>query len=116
MRAVVGQQLPIEDMVDLEEALAETGNIILNSWVATLANLLKQRLIMSLPIVIRRDQHHIFENAKLETTVILFLHIKFDIRSKEIGGYVALMMDVPSIGELRSLICEFVASITRPDA
>jgi chemotaxis protein CheC len=114
VRAVVGLQLPVEDIVDLEdEALAETGNIILNSWVATIANLLKQRLTMSLPIVIRRDQHHIFESARHETTVILFLHIKFDIRSKEIGGYVALMMDVPSIGELRSLIAEFVTSITR---
>ena len=79
-----------------DEALAETGNIILNSWVATIANLLKQRLTMSLPIVIRRDQHRIFESARPETTVILFLHIKFDIRSREIGGYVALMMDVPS--------------------
>ena len=117
VRAVVGQQLPVEDIVDLEdEALAETGNIILNSWVATIANLLKQRLTMSLPIVIRRDQHHIFESARPETTVILFLHIKFDIRSKEIGGYVALMMDVPSIDELRSLIAEFVTSITRGDA
>ena len=114
VRAVVGLQLPVEDIVDLEdEALAETGNIILNSWVATIANLLKQRLTMSLPIVIRRDQHHIFESARHETTVILFLHIKFDIRSKEIGGYVALMMDVPSIDELRSLIAEFVTSITR---
>ena len=117
VRAVVGRQLPLEDIVDLEdEALAETGNIILNSWVATLANLLKQRLTMSLPIVIRRDQHQIFESAKLGTTVILFLHIKFDIRSKEIGGYVALMMDVPSIDELRSLVNEYVTSITRRGA
>ena len=66
---------------------------------------------MSLPIVIRRDQYHIFESARLETTVILFLHIKFDIRSKEIGGYVALMMDVPSVAELRSLIADYVVSI-----
>jgi chemotaxis protein CheC len=117
VRAVVGQQLPIEDIVDLEdEALAETGNIILNSWVATLANLLKKRLTMSLPMVIRRDRHHIFESAKLDAAVILFLHIKFDIRSKQIGGYVALMMDVPSVGELRGLIAEFVIAVTRGDA
>jgi hypothetical protein len=25
----------------------------------------------------------------------LFLHIKFEIRQKEIGGYVALLMDIP---------------------
>ena len=44
VRAVVGRQLPLEDIVDLEdEALAETGNIILNSWVATIANLAKER-------------------------------------------------------------------------
>lgn len=117
VRAVAGPQLAIEDIVDLEdEALAETGNIILNSWVATLANLLKKRLTMSLPIVIRRDGRQIFEGATAETAVVLFLHIKFDIRSKQIGGYVALMMDVPSVGELRALIAEFVGSVTRGDA
>jgi chemotaxis protein CheC len=113
-RAVVGRQLSIEDIVDLEdEALAETGNIILNSWVATLANLLKRKLTMSLPIVIRRDQRHIFEGAGAQASVILFLHIKFEIREKEISGYVALMMDIPSIAELRALIAEYVISLTR---
>ena len=38
VRVVVGRQLSLEDIVNLEdEALAETGNIILNSWVATIA-------------------------------------------------------------------------------
>jgi hypothetical protein len=47
---VVGPKLTLEDIVDLEdEALAETGNIILNSWIATIANLLKHSLRMSLP-------------------------------------------------------------------
>jgi chemotaxis protein CheC len=114
VRAVAGTQLAIEDIVDLEdEALAETGNIILNSWVATLANLLKQRLTMSLPMVIRRDQHHIFESVTPDPKVILFLHINFEVRSKAIGGYVALMMDVPSIAELRALVAEFVNSVSR---
>jgi chemotaxis protein CheC len=64
VRAVVGRQLALEDIVDLEdEALAETGNIILNSWVATIANLLKSALKMSLPIVIRGDGKRMFESA-----------------------------------------------------
>jgi chemotaxis protein CheY-P-specific phosphatase CheC len=72
MRAVLGRQIPLADILDLEdEALAETGNIILNSWVATIANLLKQSLKMSLPIVIRRHQHHLFESAtSLEESLI----------------------------------------------
>lgn len=114
VRAVAGQHLPLEDIVDLEdEALAETGNIILNSWVATLANLLKQKLTMSLPMVIRRDQRHIFERSGFSDAVILFLHIRFEIRDQQIGGYVALMMDVPSIDELRMLISEYVETVVR---
>jgi hypothetical protein len=53
-RAILGRQLRPEDILDLEdEALAETGNVILNSWLATIANLLKLALKMSLPAVIR---------------------------------------------------------------
>ena len=114
VRVVVGRQLPLEDIVDLEdEALAETGNIILNSWVATLANLLKRSLRMSLPVVIRRDQRHIFESNGPRESLILFLHIKFDVSKQEIRGYVALMMDIPSIDQLRGLIAEFVSSVSR---
>src|SRR5829696_753752 len=62
VRAVVGRELPLEDIVDLEdEALAETGNIILNSWVATIANILKRGLKMSLPIVVRGDSRAMFQ-------------------------------------------------------
>jgi len=112
VRVVVGRQLALEDIVDLEdEALAETGNIILNSWVATIANLLKKNLKMSLPVVIRRDQSHIFESASPREYLILFLHIKFDISRQQIRGYVALMMDVPSVAELRSLIADYVVSL-----
>jgi chemotaxis protein CheC len=114
VRVVVGRELPLEDIVDLEdEALAETGNIILNSWISTLANLLKQKLTMSLPHVIRRDQQHIFDGAGRHTAVVLFLRIRFEIRDQEIAGYVALMMDIPSIGQLRSLIAQFVGSVTQ---
>jgi hypothetical protein len=36
--------------------------------------------------------------------LVLFLHIKFEINKKEIRGYVALLMDIPSIDELRLLM------------
>jgi chemotaxis protein CheC len=112
VRAVVGRQLPLEDIVDLEdEALAETGNIILNSWVATIANLLKSALKMSLPVVIRGDSRQMFESAI--SSLVLFLHIRFEVRQREIRGYVALLMDIPSLDELRTLIGEFVSNITQ---
>jgi chemotaxis protein CheC len=116
VRAVVGRDLPLEDIVDLEdEALAETGNIILNSWVATIANLLKRSLKMSLPVVVRGDSGHVFEAVTNSTRLILFLHIRFEIRQKEIRGYVALLMDIPSLDELRSLLAEFIHGLADPD-
>jgi chemotaxis protein CheC len=114
VRAVVGRQLPLEDIVDLEdEALAETGNILLNSWVATIANLLKRGLRMSLPVVVRGDSRHMFETAETPERLVLFLHIRFEISKKEIRGYVALLMDIPSMDELRLLIADFVSSVTQ---
>lgn len=113
VRAVVGKQLPLEDIVNLEdEALAETGNIILNSWVAVIANLLKRGLKMSLPVVIRGDSSRMLNVAEPRETLILFLHIKFEISSREIGGYVALFMDIPSIEQLRGLISDFIAGLS----
>jgi chemotaxis protein CheC len=114
VRAVVGREFPLEDIVDLEdEALAETGNVILNSWVATIANLLKRGLKMSLPVVLRGDSRHLFESVKIEKSLVLFLHIKFEISTKEIRGYVALLMDIPSIEELRLLIADFITGATQ---
>jgi chemotaxis protein CheC len=113
VRVVVGRQLPLEDIVNLEdEALAETGNIILNSWVATIANLLKSGLKMSLPTVVRGDSRQMFKSDESQN-LVLFLHIKFEISMKEIRGYVALLMDIPSVEELRSLIAYFISDATK---
>ena len=56
VRAVTGGELPLEDIIDLEqEALAETGNIILNGCLATIANILRRTLRVSLPEIIRGE-------------------------------------------------------------
>lgn len=112
VRAVVGQQLSLEDIVELEdEALTETGNIILNSWISTIANLFKQKLKISLPQIVHHSHQQIFEASGTHPAAVLFLHIKFELRDRQMSGFVALVMDVPSIGELRSLIAEYVKSI-----
>ncbi len=114
VRAVVGRELSLEDIVNLEdEALAETGNIILNSWVATIANLLKRGLKMSLPVVVRARSQSLFTSAETTASLVLFLHIRFEISKREIRGYVALLMDIPSIDQLRLLIADFVSGATQ---
>jgi chemotaxis protein CheC len=111
VRIIVGRELPLEDIGSLEdEALAETGNIILNSWIATLANLLKLSLRMSLPTVLRGDSNTMLTGTEAQT-LVLFLHIKFEISAHRIQGYVALLMDLSSVDELRSLIAHFVSEL-----
>jgi chemotaxis protein CheC len=113
VRVVVGREFPLEDIGNLEdEALAETGNIILNSWVATIANLLKRTLDMSLPVVIRGDSQRMLQSDESQA-LVLFLHIQFEIRQKEIRGYVALLMDIPSLDVLRLLIADLINDITK---
>jgi chemotaxis protein CheC len=115
VRVVFGRELPLLDISTLEdEALAETGNIILNSWVATLANQLNRTLKMSLPVVVRGHGTQIFV-GDASSSLVLFLHIKFEISTKEIRGYVALLMDIPSMSELRSLIADFIKNATQSD-
>jgi len=114
VRVVVGRNLTLEDIVDLEdEALAETGNIILNSWVSTIANLLNQGLKMSLPTVLRGSHQHMLEIASDKPGYVLFLHINFEIRQVQIEGFVALLMDIPTLDEFRTLIAQYIARATR---
>jgi len=113
VRVVVGKELPLEDISNLEdEALAETGNVILNSWVATIANLFKRTLDISLPVVIRGDSRRMLQSEEAQT-LVLFLHIQFEIRQKEIQGYVALLMDMPSLDVLRLMIADLINDIVQ---
>jgi chemotaxis protein CheC len=114
MRAVVGRSLSLKDIIEFQdEALAEIGNVILNNWVATIANLLERSLPMSLPVVVRGDGQRVFEVGESTTTFVLFLRIRFEINHFQMQGHVALLMEVPSIVELRSLVADFVMNVTQ---
>jgi chemotaxis protein CheC len=117
MRAVAGRSLSLKEIVESQdELLAEIGNVVLNNWVATIANLLKRTLPMSLPKVVRGDGKRVFEVEESVTTFALFLRVSFEINHFQMRGYVALLMDIPSIVELRSLVADFVIRLTQdPD-
>jgi chemotaxis protein CheC len=67
VRAVVGNHLSLEDILELEhEALAEIGNIILNACIATVANLLQRSLTMSLPEIVRGTGGGLFDLARVD--------------------------------------------------
>jgi chemotaxis protein CheC len=119
VRIVVGSDLSAEEIMAVEEeALAETGNIILNGCLATIANLLHLSLDLSLPAVLRGSGPHLLEIRADEESdgLILFLYINFSVREIDIRGYIALMMDLPALVNLKKLLGDFIASVMRDDA
>jgi chemotaxis protein CheC len=118
VRAVAGHSMTAEEAREIEdEALSETGNIVLNGCLATMANMLREPLQMSLPQVVRGSGQRFFELAALggEEGVVLFLYINFAISGRDIRGYIAMLMDLPSLGTLQALIRQFIARVTGPD-
>jgi chemotaxis protein CheC len=121
VRAATGGHLPLEDLIELEqEALAEIGNVILNGCMATMANMLQRSLRMSLPEVLHGDCAMLFnlEPPPEAGEVVLLLFISFAVRQRDITGHIAMMMDLPSLAQLKVLLGEFIQRATGagPDA
>src|SRR5580704_1470712 len=114
VRSIVGNHHSLEDVIDLEqEALAETGNIILNACLATIANMLHRTMRMSLPSIVRGDGATLFGNGASGEQYVLFLYIDFNIKKRDVGGFIALLMDLPSIAALKEIVNDYVNDIQR---
>ncbi len=118
VRAVAGAAVAEEDLDSMEdEALAETGNVVLNGCLASMANMLKQRFILSLPKVVRGDGRMLFDApaSGIETGMVLFLYINFTLADRALRGYIAMTMDLPSIAVLRNMVDEFIERVVGSD-
>lgn len=107
VRSLVSSELSNEEIIELEqEALAETGNVILNSCLATIANSLESRLKISLPEVIRGESTRFFSLPPPPEagSTVLFVYINFAVRRRNIEGYIAMLMDLPSLEALKKLL------------
>jgi chemotaxis protein CheC len=110
VRAIVGSEMSVREVIELEgEAITETGNIVLNCWISTLANLLKHNLTMSVPTLMRGSCASMFQGARSD--FVLFLHIDFAVKETRITGYLCLVMDLPSMDALRALIGDFIKRV-----
>jgi chemotaxis protein CheC len=115
VRAVVGGDLSIEDILELEqEALAETGNVLLNGCLGTIANLLGRSLKISLPQVMYGEGFEFFDvtprapDSDRHGDGVLFIYINFAVRQRDIQGYIAMLFDMPSLFTLQRLIQAFI--------
>ena len=98
-----------------QEALAETGNIILNACLATIANVLRRTMRMSLPSILRGDGDTLFDvrRARAATDLVLFLYIDFTIKNRDIRGFIALAHGLAFDRGLKDIVRDFIEGIGR---
>ena len=114
VRAVVGGDLSLEEIVELEqEALAETGNVLLNGCLSTIANHLGRSLKISLPEVIYGEGSDFFAatDVSRHSDRVLFIYINFAVRQRDLQGYIAMLLDMPSLVVLQQLLGSFIERV-----
>jgi chemotaxis protein CheC len=119
VRAVIGEEVSAAEAAEMEqEALAETGNIILNGCLGTMANMLRQSLTIALPEVIRIKGVELFskQDDLAGGGPVLLLYINFSVLDRDIRGYIAMLLDMPSLAALKVLVQDFIESVMSDDA
>jgi len=98
--------LPLHVLTELEgDALTEVGNIILNSCLGSLANMLTQELNSELPIFISGSAIEVLNACiALKHEIVMFLRMDFRLQTKDINGYVALILEIPSLEQVKNKI------------
>lgn len=113
VRALVGAELAPDDIMELEqEALAETGNVLLNGCLSTIANSLHRNLKISLPAVIHGGCADFFQQSADPWETVLFIYINFAVQQRNIEGFLAMVLDLPSLVMLEKLIDEYIERST----
>jgi chemotaxis protein CheC len=62
--------------------------------------------------VLRGSGATLFEIASpSEESLVVFLYINFSVHNRDIRGYIAMLMDVPSLASVKLLVGEFIAGV-----
>ena len=110
VRLMVGEAVPLAELSGMEqEAMSEIGNIILNACVGTLANIFQHELHGSLPVYHLGTSDEILDATGTRAdTVVMMLHIDFILEKHQIHGYVAFILDVTALSDLKDHIDRYL--------
>lgn len=115
VRMMVGESFPQSELSGLEEeAMSEIGNIILNACIGTIANIVGGNFTSTLPAFRIGTSAEILHAEKTGADdFVLFIFIDFIMEKREIHGYVAFLMNVPSIAGLLQSVDRFIGKISQ---
>jgi chemotaxis protein CheC len=112
VQMMVGGDVPLEQLGEMEqEAMAEIGNILLNSVVSGIADVLRLRFEGSLPQVEMGPVSDVLCAGGSIDDLVLSLQIDFAIDAQDIQGYLVFLLDVESVASLKSTVSAFLESL-----
>lgn len=94
------------------EALSEVGNIILNSCIGTLTNILGGDFVISLPSAQISSCSSVLELEKRshdESVMLIF--VNFVLEKRQIHGYVAILQDIASMSNFIRKVEQFLGTV-----
>ncbi len=113
VQLMVGSEFPLEQLSEMEqESLAEIGNILLNSVVSSVADMLHIEFEGTLPQVELGQVAEVLHSEQGVEDLILSLQINFSIASRQIQGYLVFLLDVASSDVLERKLSAFIESVS----
>ena len=114
VQMILGEHVAIEDIAELaDDAMSEVGNVILNSCLSGIANMIGCRIEATLPLCSQGRAADIFRHTLRDKdhAGILFMSIHFAVRDRDIGGCILLLLDLNAIASLRQALDTYVARL-----
>jgi chemotaxis protein CheC len=114
VQLIIGEDVPVEDIPNFEEeALIEVGNVILNAFLGSLGNELRVTISSDIPTFSKTQFNENFNEGDLRKhTVIMFVHVDFQVKNKEIKGYLILVVNLIILKSLIFLVDKYLERIT----
>jgi chemotaxis protein CheC len=112
VQMMVGETVPLEQFSEMEqESLAEIGNILLNSVLSSVSDMLSIEFEGSLPQVeLGQSVNVLCPNGDLDS-LILSLQINFEIATRQIQGYLVFLLDLASSEMLEKKLAAFIGNL-----
>lgn len=99
--AAGGAATALDEMA--HDAMAEIGNLMLNACIAALGDLLGEHFEIGTPRVDSGDGRTLL-STRVQNHMVVFLHIRFELKSSPIVGFVVFVLHTPSLSALKASI------------
>ena len=113
VRLLLGEEMSLEEIVELEqEALQEMGNVILNSFLGTFGNEFGVNISSEIPKFHKDvDAGSLIGDVSASGVSIIFIHVDFYVKEKNIDGYLVLAVSIPTMEKLANLVKGYVQDL-----